>query len=197
MIAALVRFWRVLPVIAMTLACFTLTGCPTEPVRESADQDKIDALLNLVKSRLALAAQAAEEAWLSGEGSELPGAGEERVDAAVNRALEFTLPPELVRDFFSGQLAAAAYVRSVLHADWQAQRRTRSQAGARSPGSIRPRIEASDTPLLAALAEAYPILRRPGSREFLIQRAEQVLAGVPGGAKTMTLVIVPLMSVAH
>ena len=181
----------------MTLAqSVWLTGCAEPSVRTDAELRTIDELLSLMKARLEFAAKAAQASWLSGGPRDDPVRSDELVDAAVNRAFEYSLPPELVREFFSAQAGAASHVQSVLLAQWQAQPASRPQTSAGLP-QTQPRIEPSSVPLLSALSTAYPILRRPGGRDLLLQRAEKLLAEIPGGIKTSALALGPLLSVAH
>jgi chorismate mutase-like protein len=181
---------------ALTAAHLLLAGCAEPPIRTQAEQHKLDELLGLVKARLEFAAQAAREAWLSRRPIDEPGSEEGVVDAAVNRAFEYTLPPELVREFFLAQIEAAKQVQSMLYAQWQAQADSRPKVSNASPDRLRPRVEPLSAPLLESLAQAYPVIRSPGGRQFLEQRTQAMLTDLPGGAKTAALAVAPLWRLA-
>jgi hypothetical protein len=183
--------------LAVAFLQLAIIGCSAPAARPEAETLAIDALLSLVKARLDLAATQAREAWLAGDASRASTLDDELVDAAVNRAVAYTLPPELVREFFAAQLEAAAQVKAVLLAQWQAQTETRPKPDARTATPARARSEPANAGLLVALSHAYPILRRPGGKDFLMQRADRILAGVPGGVNTSEVALRPLTSVAH
>jgi chorismate mutase-like protein len=181
----------------LALAHVLLGGCAGQPAAPQADRLKLDALLTLMKSRLELAAQAAREAWLSKRAIDDSRAEADEVDSVVNRAFEYSLPPETVRDFFLAQSEAGKHVQSVLHAQWQTRPGLRPMVSSLSPESARPRIEPLSTPLLAALQAAYPILRGQSGKQLLQQRAYALLTDVPGGAQAVALALAPLWNLAN
>ena len=182
----------------LALAHALLAGCAGQPAAPpQADRIKLDELLTLMKARLELAAQAAREAWLSKRAIDDSRAEADDVDSAVNRAFEYSLPPETVREFFLAQSEAARHVQSALHAQWQSQPASRPKSSSASPESPRPRIEPLSTPLLAALKAAYPILRGASGRQLLQQRANALLTGTPGGAQAAALALAPLWNLAR
>jgi chorismate mutase-like protein len=169
-----------------------LGGCAGQPAVAQADRLKLDELLTLMKSRLELAAQAARETWLSKRAIDDSRAEADEVDSAVNRAFQYSLPPETVRDFFRAQIEAGKHVQSVLHAQWQARPELRPKISSPSSEAPRPRIEPLSTAMLAALRAAYPILRGQSGKQLLQQRANALLKDVPGGAQAATLALAPL-----
>lgn len=177
----------------MPVAWLALAGCSSAPPTE-ADRRSIDDLLALMRARLEHAAHAALDSWSARGAADDGAAAADLVDAAVNRSLEFTLPPELVREFFTAQVAAASFVRTALHTRWQAQPESRPRA--RDAASVPPRAPAA-TDMLEALAKAYPVLRRAGGKDLLLERADKLLGGLPGAGKTMVLALAPLASVAN
>jgi len=181
----------------LALVHVLLGGCVDQPAVPQADRLKLDELLTLMRSRLELAAHAAREAWLSKRAIDDSRAEADEVDSAVNRAFEYALPPETVRDFFRAQIEAGKHVQSVLHAQWQARPELRPEVSSPRPESPRPRIEPLSTPLLAALRAAYPILRGQSGKQLLEQRANALLKDVPGGVQTATLALAPLWNVAN
>jgi len=181
----------------LALAHALLAGCTSQPAVPQADRIKLDELLMLMKSRLELAAQAASDAWLSKRAIDDPRAEADEVDSAVNRAFEYSLPPETVREFFLAQIEAARHVQSMLHAQWQMQPALRPKISSASPESPRPRIEPLSTPLLAALQAVYPILRGESGKQLLQQRANALLTGAPGGAQAAALALAPLWNLAN
>lgn len=182
---------------ALALAHALLAGCASQPAVTQADQLKLDELLTLMKARLELAAHAAHEAWLLHRAIDDSRAEADYLDSAVNRAFEYTLPPETVREFFLAQIEAARHVQNMLHAQWQKQPASRPEFSGASPEALRPRIEPLSAPLLAALGAAYPILRGANGKQLLQQRASALLTDAPGGAQAAALALAPLWNLAN
>ena len=182
---------------SVVLAHALLAGCADQPAAPQADRIKLDNLLTLMKARLENAAQAAREAWLSKRVIDPSRAQADDVDSAVNHAVQYSLPPEMVRDFFLAQIEAAKHVQSMLYSRWQAEPASRPKGPSANPDSPRARIEPLNTPLLAALAAAYPILRREGGRRLLQERSNALLTGIPGGTQAVALAVAPLWDLTN
>ena len=193
MIIARLRVPLAVVALAMVLAQLVLNaGCATAPTeRPAAEVQAVDDLLGLIKTRLELAAESAHESPDGAHGNAAKSG--EIVDAAVNRAFEYSLPPELVHEFFSAQFTAASHVQTVVRSSSKPSPR----ANPAESNRVKPRVEPASAPLLAALSKAYPILRSPGGKDLLIRRAEQLFTGIPGGAQTTVLALRPLSSVAN
>jgi chorismate mutase-like protein len=181
----------------LALIFTVLTGCVGQPTFDAAERLKVDELLLAIKSHLALAGQVARDSWLARRPVEDPRAEAEFVDSAVNGASAYALPPEMVQEFFRAQIDAAKQVQNALQAQWRADPNTSPTASGVTAGATKVRVAPSSAPLLAALAHAYPMLGRDGSRTLLEQRANELLAGVPGGPNTATTAITPLWRMAQ
>jgi hypothetical protein len=176
---------------ALALAPLLFAGCTHAPP-SAAYAQKVDALLALVRGNLELAARDARTAWLARKTIDDSSAQSELVDFAINRAQDYALPPEMVRDFLQAQFEAARHVRASLNTLWDAQPASLPAPAADERSAVREGPTQAIATLLAALAQAYPALRQPGSRDFLEQRADVLLNGAPGGAYAATLAIAPL-----
>ena len=176
------------------VALSLLAGCSSPPAIPDADLARVDNVLALMKTRLELAAAVAREQWVA-RGPVDDSDDELRlVRDAVNRTARYTLPPEVIHDFLQAQIDAAKQVQRSLHAQWRSA--PPAAAATRPQDDARQTLAATTDPLLVALSQAYPVLRREGGRTVLEQRMKIVLHGVPGGAPAATKAVAPLWALA-
>jgi chorismate mutase len=180
----------------LALVMLLLGGCAAKPVIGDTERSKLDELLKTMRAQLDVAAQAARDAFLAQREPSNTREEAEFVESAVNRSLDYTLAPEVVQEFFSAQMEAAKLLQTALQEQWQKDPKTRPQKSASNAESIRPRVGLSSAALLAAFAQAQAVLREEGSRDLLLERANTILAGVPGGPKVATKAIAPLYRLA-
>lgn len=181
----------------MLLALCLLGGCAPAPPLTQDEAVKLDDLLQLVKERLELSAALALERWHARRDADDDGGYEtELIRAAVNRAAAYALPPEVIQEFLQAQFDAARLVHEGLQAQWHKDPKS---AGKLAPASADPAraIAALTEPMLAALREAYPILRRAGGRTELGRRADVIFAGVTGGNAPAARALTPLWLLAR
>lgn len=151
-----------------------IPGCrrpqPTAPSFTQAD-----ALLDLMRQRLAIMLDVARAKWNAKAPVE-DAARERVVLAAVAEAgREFGLEPNFTTSFFAAQIEAAKIVQRAAFAQWEAEGRGPFADAPDLKRDLRPKIDDVGRKLLANLAEFH---RGPKiSPQDLKQRAEQHLVG--------------------
>jgi len=178
------------------LAAALLTGCITKPPTD-AEVAHVDRLLALIAERMELAGRLAQERWNARLGVDEPLRELESIDAAVARSLDFSLPPEIVRDVFQAQVDAAKIVQAALRQRWSAERRAPGAHAGDGGAGVWKEIARNTPALLEALARAYPALRKDGGRELLEKRMRTAFVSTPGGEPAAAAALDPLWQLAQ
>src|SRR5205814_4893618 len=114
------------------------------------------------------------------------------IDGVAKRATEYGLDPHAAATFFRGQIEASKIVQNALHAEWTAARQPPFAKVADLGKDIRPVLDRLTPAMLRALADALPVLQRPGGRRLLERQSRPILASAPGGDAGARRPIAPL-----
>jgi chorismate mutase len=95
--------------------------------------------------------------------------------------------------FFRGQIEASKVVQHALHAEWTAKKQPPFAKVADLGKDIRPVLDRLTPAMMRALAEAAPVLQRPGGRQLVEGRSKAILAGAPGGEAAVREAVAPLL----
>jgi chorismate mutase len=116
----------------------------------------------------------------------------------ADRGSALGLDPASTRAFFGAQIEAAKLVQRADFRRWEADHRGPDAEAPDLAGVLRPRIDALNRDLLAALAQAMPRLRGDGGAAARIRgRADALLAGDGIDDAVRAAAIRPLISAAE
>jgi chorismate mutase len=185
---------RIAPILALLLiapAC----GPATDPAATRVAPDKaIDCVLGLMRSRLIVMHDVARWKWARRSPIEDPVREAALLEEAAGRGVALGLDPAATRAFFAAQIEAAKLVQRADLARWQADGRDPDGEAPDLARVLRPRIDALNRDLLAAMAEAKV---RPGiggeAARRIRDRADEILAGVGIDAAVRAASIRPLL----
>lgn len=147
--------------LAAALALIVLAGFT------AAEVSAVDALLQSVAERLALAVPVAKAKWNSGA---------EIDDPEREAELLASVPPGLPRDFVRAQIDASKDVQRVLIRSWQGQGRFPDEDLA---GKLRPQLTAITQRMVVQVQAVEPLLKQDGFAGLLSDRSKVVLKDVP------------------
>ena len=138
----------------------------------------VDRLLGLMRSRLAVMHEVARRKWADRSPIEDPGREAALLRDVAERGGALGLDPSTTRAFFGAQIEAAKLVQRADFRRWEAEHRGPDPDAPDLAKVLRPRIDALNRDLLAALARAMPRLQGGGAAEARIRvRADEILAG--------------------
>lgn len=140
-----------------------------------AGPDAVTRLLDIMNTRLAVAADVAKAKWNSGAPIEDPLREAQILDRVALDAPRHGLAPATAREFFRAQIEAGKMVQHELHRRWK----TADQPPFENPPDlardIRPRLDQLAPALLAALKAAQPAIPDRGVRARLAANAARLL----------------------
>jgi chorismate mutase len=183
--------------LGLALVAVVSSACATTASFTAADTATVDRLLGLIKERLEVAPEVARNKWNTrGPIEDLP---RERqiIDGVTRRAPEFGLEPKVAEAFFAGQIEASKVVQRALHAEWKARRQFPFPKVADLARDIRPVLDRLTPAMMRALADAVPVLQRPGGRQLLEARTTVILADAPGGDAAVRPAVAPLVTLSR
>jgi len=148
-------------------------------------------LLALTAERLAIADQVAQSKWNSKAAIEDLPRERQVVNDGVTVAGKQGVAPALARQFLAAQIEASKAVQWRRHREWTLAKAAPFEHPADLLTDIRPHLDALTPKLIAALAEAAPVLANTDLRELA--------ATVPQGADAFAwkVAIAPLLEHAH
>jgi chorismate mutase len=156
---------------------------------------RVDALLSLMKQRLAIAQDVARAKWSARRPIDDPSREQQVVDDAATSARDYALDPRSAAAFFRGQIEASKVVQRHLFAEWTAASQPAFESGADLAKDVRLKLDRLTPALLRALSDALPVLTRPGGKQLLLARGRAALADAPGGDAAIRAALAPLESV--
>jgi chorismate mutase len=141
-------------------------------------ETEFDQLLGLMRSRLAVMHDVARRKWADNSPIEDPDREAALLRDVADRGRALGLDPSTTRAFFGAQLEAAKLVQRADFRRWVADQRGSDAEAPDLAGVLRPRIDALNHDLLAALSRAMPRLRADDDAKARIRaRADVLLAG--------------------
>jgi serine protease Do len=155
---------------------------PTEDKTKLAAGDEkaraVDALLEIMKQRLELSADAARFKYAN----KVPITDSRREEMLLAKLLkaaeEKGLDQNLVREFFRAQFAASRALQEDLHAHWAKSDKALPATDVPDlKGTLRPKMDQISQDLLQAFAKAQPHLRENAVHQLLRERSANVLQG--------------------
>ena len=152
---------------ALVAVILLLAGC----VLQTATQDPLEHLFNLIDQRLALADAVARSKWNSGAAVEDLAREREFVEAIGKQAPNYGLEPAAASAFFQAQIEASKIVQNARLAAWRAAALPPFADAPDLQRDIRPQLDKLTGELLNALARAQPALRTPQAAARLKERA--------------------------
>jgi len=179
-------------VLVASLAC----GCAAARSFTSADTAAVDRLLGLIKERLDVAPDVARTKWNTKAPIEDVPREQQIIDGVARRATEYGLDPQVAGAFFRGQIEASKIVQNALHSEWTATRQPPFAKVADLGTDIRPVLDRLTPAMMRALADALPVLQRPGARGLLETRSKVILANAPGGEAAVREAVEPLLKLS-
>lgn len=184
---------RLLPASALALlSSLLLAGCASAPRFSDQDTARVDDLLRLVRQRLEVAPEVARVKWNTKAPIEDLPREKQIVDGVAATAPEHGLEPAVAAAFFQAQIDASKVIQRDLHAQWTAKAQPPFEKVPDLVKDIRPVLDRLTPALVKALADAWPVLGRPGGAALLDQRVRAVLAGAPGGDEAVRVAVAPL-----
>ncbi|MCE9564777.1 MAG: gamma subclass chorismate mutase AroQ [Planctomycetes bacterium] len=156
-------------------ACDRRAAAPSTAAHPAVDYAAIDVLLQRMHQRLELMHTVARIKW----NTQAPIFDPEREQAllkdVVERGQSHALDAEVTRSFFVAQMEAAKFIQE---SDFQRWRAEKSPPFTDVPDlpTLRKQLDALNRELLAALAQARPILNSPEGQHQLDDRARQLFA---------------------
>jgi chorismate mutase len=184
--------WRGLALVAVLAF-----GCATTAGFTAAETATVDRLLGLIKERLDVAPEVARTKWNTKAAIEDLPREKQIIDGVAKRAAEYGLDPTAAATFFTGQIEASKVVQKALHAEWTVKGQPPFAKVADLGKDIRPVLDRLTPAMMRALAEALPVLQRPGGRPLLETRSKAVLATAPDGDAAVRAAIAPLLKLSR
>jgi chorismate mutase len=178
--------------LSAAFAAILTFGCVATSSFTPTDTATVDRLLGLIKERLDLAPEVARTKWNTKAPIEDLPREKQIIDGVANGATEYGLDPKVAGAFFTGQIEASKVVQNALHAEWTAKRQPPFEKVADLGRDIRPLLDRLTPAMMKALAEAVPVLGRPGGRELLDARSKTVLGQGPWGEAAVREAVAPL-----
>jgi chorismate mutase len=185
------NWWPALPLVVLLAS-----GCATTASFTAADTAPVEQLLGLVKERLDVAPEVARTKWNTKAPIEDLPREQQIIDEVSRRAAEYRLDPQVAGSFVRAQIEASKIVQNALHADWTARRQPAFATVVDLGADIRPVLDRLTPAMLRALADALPILQRPGGRRLLEAQSKAILAKAPGGDAAVREAVAPLLTVS-
>ena len=105
--------------------------------------------------------------------------------------------PRWRRTFFAGQIEASKIVQKQLHAEWTAKKQPPFASVADLGQDIRLVLDRLTPAMMRQLAEALPILGRPGGRQLLDMQSKAVLGQSPWSEKATQAAVAPLLKLSR
>jgi chorismate mutase len=185
---------RIAPILLLVLA---LPACrpATDPAAMPAVPDPaLDRLLGSMRSRLVVMHDVARWKWAAKAPIEDPAREQALLNDVNELGNAMGLDPAATRAVFAAQIEAAKLVQRADLARWQADGRGPEGEAPDLAGVLRPRIDALNRQLLAAMAEAKvrPGMNAGASRRIR-DRADAILAGDGIDAAVRAAAIRPLL----
>jgi chorismate mutase-like protein len=146
----------------------------------------------LIEKRLEIMHDVARWKWVEKSSIEDHSREAQLLDDLASRGESLELDPDLCRAFFVAQIEAAKRVQRADFERWEAADRREQVSGPAAPDLVkvlRPRIDALNSEMLAALAE---VTRRPRDDRAIRGRADSILSGID--AETRAVAIRPLLA---
>lgn len=190
------------PIILLLLSGLVIPACRPTPVPSAvtgATPDRaFDGLLGLMRSRLGVMHDVARWKWAAKSPIEDPEREAALLRDVSDRGITLGLDTATTRAFFGAQIEAAKIVQRADFRRWEADHRGPEGEAPDLAGVLRPRIDALNRDLLAALAEAKPRLRTDSDAPARLRgRADQLLVGEGIDAMVRATAIRPLMTAAE
>jgi len=171
-------------------------GCAATRSFTAGDTDAVDRLLGLIEERLEVAPDVARTKWNTKAPIEDLPREQQIIDGVGRRAPEFGLDPQVAAAFFRGQIEASKIVQNALHSQWMATRQPSFATVADLGTDIRPVLDRLTPAMMRALADALPVLQRPGGRQLLEKRTRAILVNAPGGEAAVRDAVGPLLKLS-
>ena len=185
---------RIAPILLLLLAIPACRPAMDPTAREAVPDRAIERLLGLMQTRLVVMHDVARWKWASKAPIEDPSREAALLGDVADRGAALGLDPAATRAFFAAQIEAAKLVQRADLARWQADHRAPEGEPPDLARVLRPRIDALNRDLLAAMAEANV---RPsmgaGAARRIRDRADEILAGDGIDAAARAASIRPLL----
>jgi chorismate mutase len=142
--------------------------------------------------------EVARRKWADKSPIEDPGREAALLRDVEERGSALGLDPSATRAFFGAQIEAAKLVQRADFRRWEAEHRGPDPEAPDLASVLRPRIDALNRDLLAALAQTLPRLQGGGAAEARIRsRADELLAGDGIDDAVRAAAIRPLVAAAE
>jgi chorismate mutase len=189
----------VLPLLLCLPAIPACGPMPASPAAtKAAPGTAFDRLLGLMRSRLAVMHDVARRKWADKSPIEDPAREAALLRDVADRGSALGLDPTTTRAFFGAQIEAAKLVQRADFNRWEADHRGPDPEAPDLAGVLRPRIDALNRDLLAALAQAMPRLQGDrGATARIRGRADELLTGDGIDDAVRAAAIRPLLSAAE
>jgi chorismate mutase len=138
---------------------------------------EVGRLLELMHQRLLIMHDVARWKWNARAPIADPAREQAILEAIVVRSRNHTIDPALARAFFQAQFAAAKQVQEDDFRRWEANRAVTFPDVPDLITQLRPRIDAINDQMLAALATVGPFLDDPKVQRYLAQQNREILRG--------------------
>jgi chorismate mutase-like protein len=161
------------------------------PAPPASRTEALDRLLVLIEKRLEIMHDVARWKWAEKSSIEDHSREAHLLDDLASRGEPLGLDPDLCRAFFRAQIEAAKRVQRADFERWESADRREQEPGPAAPDLVevlRPRIDALNSEMLAALAE---VARGPRDDHAIRGRADSILSGID--AETRAVAIRPLL----
>lgn len=186
---------RIAPILLLVLSVGACRQAKSPVPAQAAPSPSIDRLLGLMRTRLDVMHDVARWKRATGAAVEDPGREAVLLDDVAERGKALGLDPTETRAFFAAQIEAAKLVQRADLARWEADHRAPEGEPPDLARVLRPRIDALNRDLLAALVD---VGSRPGAdagnARRIRARADEILAGDGIGADARSAAIRPLIS---
>jgi chorismate mutase len=185
-------------IIPLSLLAMVVPGCrpamaPPSISRTAPDQS-VDRLLILMRSRLDVMHDVARWKWAKKSPIEDPEREAALLQDVAAKGIPMGLHPDMTRAFFAAQIEAAKIIQRADFGRWEADHQGPEGKAPDLAGVLRPRIDALNRELLAALTKAKSHLLDRNGPERLRERANVILVGEGVDATVRTAAIGPLLS---
>ncbi|MGH8272138.1 MAG: gamma subclass chorismate mutase AroQ, partial [Gammaproteobacteria bacterium] len=160
------------------------------------DGAKVDRVLVLTAQRLAIANEVAKAKWNARSPVKDDAREQQILDALAQPAQSRGVDPNFARRYFESQIEASRMVQHARFSEWAAEGRGKFHDAPDLKRNVRPALDRLTPQILDALAQALPVIRKPGGQRLVLEHAQTVLLANGGEAAAWQVAVQPLAAAA-
>ncbi|MFO7481905.1 gamma subclass chorismate mutase AroQ [Oceanibaculum nanhaiense] len=159
------------------------------PIAQTAGQEPLHRLADLLDQRLELGVEVARAKWNSGQPIQDTVREQAVIEATVARALEIGIEAGLARQLITDQITASRLLQQALHDEWRRTGQPPFTDAADLRRDLRPKFDALGPELLRALKDAEARLQTATGRAAMRSAGAEAMAHRPEAVRERALAL--------